>query len=87
MKSDVYYMRMYCGDLKYKVLSLRTDSKEIARSRCLEKCRNLQNQIDLGGNPFDPTTQESTDQYLSHIEDMHEKNKSRNIRFRAKRPA
>lgn len=71
MKSGVYYMRMYCGDRKYKVLSLKTDNKEIARSRCLEKWRTLQNQIDLGGNPFEPTTQESLDQYLNYLEELY----------------
>ena len=72
MKNDVYYMRMYCGDRKYKVLSLRTDNKDVARSRCLEKWRTLQNQIDLGGNPFEPTTQESLDQYLNYLEELYE---------------
>ncbi len=85
MKSDVYYMRMYCGDRKYKVLSLRTDSKEIARSRCLEKWRTLQNQIDLGGNPFETTTQESIDQYLSYIEDMYETKQIRKHTYQTKK--
>ena len=85
MKGDVYYMRMYCGDRKYKVLSLRTDSKEIAMSRCLEKWRNLQNQIDLGGNPFEPTTQESIDQYLSHIENMYETKQIRKHTYQTKK--
>jgi hypothetical protein len=72
MKNDVWYMRMYCGDRKYKVLSLRTDDLNVATERCLEKWRTLQNQIDLGGSPFDPTTQESLEQYLSYLQDLFE---------------
>jgi integrase len=72
MKSDIWYMRMYCGDRKYKVLSLRTDDVNTATARCLEKWRTLQNQIELGGNPFEPTTQESLEQYLSHLQDLFE---------------
>jgi integrase len=85
MKSDVYYMRMYCGDRKYKVLSLKTDNKEIARARCLEKWRTLQNQIDLGGNPFEPTTQESLDQYLNHLEELYETRQIKKHTFQGKK--
>ncbi|MAH36091.1 MAG: hypothetical protein CMO42_12580 [Verrucomicrobiales bacterium] len=70
MKSDVWYMRFYVGDKKYKTLSLRTSDKEVARGRALDRWRQLTNHLEQGGEVFEKTTMESLDQYLVHLDEL-----------------
>jgi len=69
-KKDVWYMRFYVGNKKYKTLSLGTSDKSFATERALEKWRTIQNQIDVGGVVFECSTQETIDQYLIHLEEL-----------------
>ena len=69
-KKDVWYMSLYVGGKKYKVLSLATSDKSLATERCLEKWRVLQNQISVGGLVFEFTTEDSIDLYLKHLEEL-----------------
>lgn len=84
-KSGVWYMRFYVGDRKYKILSLRTTEESVAISAALEKWRNLQNQMDLGGEVFVPTTQESIDQYLTYLDSLVEIGQMQKKTVQAKR--
>ncbi len=69
-KTGVWYMRFYCGAKKYKVLSLRTEDKNKAIERALEKWRSLQNHMDVGGKVFETTTQDTIDEYLDHLKKL-----------------
>jgi len=69
-KKDVWYMRFYVGNKKYKTLSLGTSDKSFATERALEKWRTIQNQIDVGGVVFECSTQETIDQYLTHLKEL-----------------
>jgi len=69
-KKDVWYMRFYVGNKKYKTLSLRTSDKSQATEQALEKWRTIQNQIDAGGVVFECSTQETIDQYLTHLKEL-----------------
>ena len=68
-KKDVYYMRFYVGDKKYKILSLRTADLKTAKLKALEKWKSLSNHLDAGGDAFEISTKESLDQYRSHLEE------------------
>jgi len=69
-KKDVWYMRFYCGNKKYKTLSLGTSDKSHATELALEKWRTLKNQIEVGGVVFESTTEESINLYLDHLKDL-----------------
>ena len=84
-KKDVYYMRFYVGNKKYKTLSLGTSDKDLATERALEKWRTLQNQIEVGGEVFEPETQETIDQYLNHLQQLVETEQIKKLTFTCKR--
>ena len=84
-KKDVYYMRFYVGNKKYKTLSLGTSDKDLATERALEKWRTLQNQIEVGGEVFEPETQETIDQYLNHLQELVETEQIKKKTFTGKR--
>ena len=69
-KKDVWYMRFYVGNKKYKTLSLGTSDKGLATELALEKWRTLKNQIEVGGVVFESTTEESIDVYLDHLKEL-----------------
>jgi integrase len=69
-KKDVWYMRFYVGNKKYKTLSLGTSDKGLATELALEKWRTLKNQIEVGGVVFESTTEESIDLYLDHLKEL-----------------
>lgn len=69
-KKDVWYMRFYVGNKKYKTLSLGTSDKGQATELALEKWRTLKNQIEVGGVVFESTTEESIDLYLDHLKEL-----------------
>ena len=83
-KKDVYYMRFYVGNKKYKTLSLGTSDKSFATERALEKWRTLQNQIDVGGVVFECSTPESIDQYLRHLNEMVETDQMKKLTLTCK---
>ncbi len=66
-KKDIWYMRFYAGDKKYKVLSLATTDKDVAVQKSLDRWRVLQNQIDAGGQIFESSTNDSLDDYLKFL--------------------
>ena len=68
-KKDVYYMRFYVGNKKYKQLSLNTSDRETAVQKALDKWRLLQGQIDLGGKVFEITTQVSIDDFIKFLDE------------------
>ena len=84
-KKDVYYMRFYVGNKKYKTLSLGTSDKTLATERSLERWRTLQNQIEVGGVVFESSTQESIDHYLDHLKDLVESEQIKKLTFTCKR--
>ena len=69
-KKNVWYMRFYVGNKKYKTLSLGTSDKSQATELALEKWRTLKNQIEVGGVVFESTTEESIDLYLDHLKEL-----------------
>ena len=69
-KKDVYYMRFYVGDKKYKILSLRTADLKTAKLKALEKWKSLSNHLEAGGDAFEISTKESLDQYRDHLEEL-----------------
>ena len=72
-KSNVWHMRMYLqGQRKYKILSLGTDNFEVAKEKSLEKWRTLQNQIEVGGTVFEPTTEEALTEYLQYLDQLYD---------------
>lgn len=84
-KKDVYYMRFYVGNKKYKTLSLRTSDKSIATEKSLEVWRNLQNQIEVGGVVFECTTQESLDYYLNYLQELVDTNQIKELTLTCKK--
>lgn len=84
-KKDVYYMRFYVGNKKYKTLSLGTSDKTLATERSLERWRTLQNQIEVGGVVFESSTQESIDHYLGHLKDLVETDQIKKLTLTCKR--
>ena len=84
-KKDVYYMRFYVGNKKYKTLSLGTSEKSLATEFALDKWRSLQNQIEVGGVVFESSTQESIDQYLDHLNEIVETEQIKKLTFTCKR--
>ena len=70
MKKDVWYMRFYVGDRKYKTLSLRTSDESLAAEKAFEHWRTLANHLEQGGTAFEKTTLEVLDDYLSYLEGM-----------------
>jgi len=69
-KKDVYYMRFYVGNKKYKTLSLRTSDRDLAVEKALDKWRTLQNHLESGGEVFEVTTEQSLDDYLTYLQDL-----------------
>ena len=69
-KKNVWYMRFYVGNKKYKTLSLGTSDKGLATELALEKWRTLKNQIEVGGVVFESSTEESIDLYLHHLKEL-----------------
>ena len=84
-KKDVYYMRFYVGNKKYKTLSLGTSDKALATERSLERWRTLQNQIEVGGVVFECSTEESIDHYLGHLKDLVETEQIKKLTLTCKR--
>ena len=84
-KKDVYYMRFYVGNKKYKTLSLGTSDKTLATERSLERWRTLQNQIEVGGVVFECSTEESIDHYLGHLKDLVETEQIKKLTLTCKR--
>ena len=84
-KKDVYYMRFYVGNKKYKTLSLGTSDKTLATERSLERWRTLQNQIEVGGVVFECSTEESIDHYLDHLKDLVETEQIKKLTLTCKR--
>ena len=84
-KKDVYYMRFYVGNKKYKTLSLGTSDKALATERSLERWRTLQNQIEVGGVVFECSTEESIDHYLDHLKDLVETEQIKKLTLTCKR--
>lgn len=84
-KKNVYYMRFYVGNKKYKTLSLGTSDKTLATERSLERWRTLQNQIEVGGVVFESSTQESIDHYLVHLKDLVETEQIKKLTLTCKR--
>lgn len=69
-KNNNWYLRFYAGDKKYKVISLRTNDRQQAVEKALEKWRLLQNHLDSGGNVFEQRTQDTLDQYVKYLEQL-----------------
>ena len=69
-KKDVWYMRFYVGNKKYKQLSLRTSDKSLAIEKALDKWRSLQGHIELGGEVFEQDIDRTIEEYLSHLKDL-----------------
>ena len=69
-KKNVWYMRFYVGNKKYKTLSLGTSDKGLSTELALEKWRTLKNQIEVGGVVFESSTEESIDLYLDHLKEL-----------------
>jgi len=69
-KADIYYLRFYVGDKKYKTLSLRTSDESLAIERALDHWRNLQNHIEGGGQVFEVSTQESIEEYIAYLGEL-----------------
>ena len=69
-KKDVYYMRFYVGNKKYKTLSLRTSDRDLAVEKALDKWRTLQNHLESGGEAFEVSTDKSLDDYLVHLQEQ-----------------
>ena len=69
-KADIYYMRFYVGDKKYKTLSLKTSDESLAIERALDHWRNLQNHIEGGGQVFEVSTQQSIEEYVTYLEEL-----------------
>ena len=85
-KSGAWYMRLYLSNQrKYKIVSLRTTEEPVAVERALEKWRFLQNHMDVGGDVFESTTQETIDDYLKHLDSLVETNQMKKHTIQAKR--
>jgi integrase len=84
-KKDVYYMRLYVGNKKYKTLSLNTSEESKAVELALEKWRKLQNHIDVGGKVFELTTEEYLKEYDDHLKSLYETNQIKLQTIRTKR--
>ncbi len=69
-KSDIWYMRFYIGNRKYKTLSLHTGDEALAIERALDKWRFLQNHLDSGGTVFEQTINESIDEYIKSLDQL-----------------
>ena len=67
-ESDNWYYRMYCGNRKYKIESLKTTNVDIARELALEKWQKLQSHIDKGGDVFQKTNLEYLQDYVKYLE-------------------
>ena len=67
-ESDNWYYRMYCGNRKYKVESLKTSNVDVARELALEKWQKLQSHIDKGGDVFQKTNEEYLQDYVKYLE-------------------
>ena len=64
MQSNNFYMRMYCGNKKYKTLSLKTTDESIATSRALEKWHLLQSHLDSGNSVIEETLEKYLEDYV-----------------------
>ena len=84
-KKDVYYMRFYVGNKKYKTLSLRTSDKSLATERALEKWRTLQNQIEVGGVVFESSVDQTIDHYLDHLSELVQTNQIKKLTLTCKK--
>lgn len=84
-KSDIYYMRFYLGEKKYKTLSLRTSDESIAIERALDHWRNLQNHIDSGGIVFETSTEKSIEEYLEYLEELKNTNQMKKHTVQSKK--
>lgn len=70
VKSDIWYLRFYVGNKKYKTISLRTSIKQQAVEKALEKWRSLQNHLESGGDVFESGVQQCIDRYLLHLDQL-----------------
>lgn len=69
-KREIWYMRLYVGNKKYKTISLKTSNQGLAIERALDNWRTLQNHIDEGGNVFELSTSETLNQYLLYLNEL-----------------
>ncbi len=84
-KSGIWYMRFYIGEGKYKILSLRTTEESTAIEKALERWRTLQNHLEVGGQAFESSINESLDTYLKYLDKMVETNQLKKHTTQAKR--
>jgi integrase len=69
-KNNFWYMRMYCGNKKYKQVSLNELSKEKAKVIALEEWRKIQNVIDSGAEVFTSSIDDLLDKYDNHLQQL-----------------
>ena len=67
-QSNNWYYRMYVGDRKYKIESLKTEDVDVARELALESWQKLQSHIDRGGDVFQKTNEEYLLDYVTFLE-------------------
>ena len=84
-KKDVWYMRFYAGDRRYKVLSCSTSDKNTAIQRALEKWRLLENHLEVGGKLFEPTVDDAIEKYIKHLEGLVETDQLKKNTYQCKR--
>ena len=69
-----WYMRMYCGNRKYKITSLKTQNHRQAKEIAFDEYDRLNQTLRDKGDVFEKTNEEYLQDYLKHLDKELEKN-------------
>ena len=67
-------MRMYCGNRKYKITSLKTQNYRQAKEIAFDEYDRLNQTLRDKGDVFEKTNEEYLQDYLKHLDKELEKN-------------
>ena len=73
-KEKNWYLRMYCGNRKYKITSLRTKNYRNAKELAFDEYDRLNNVLQEKGDIFEKSNQEYLQDYLTYLDTELEKN-------------
>ena len=73
-KEKNWYLRMYCGNRKYKITSLRTKNYRNAKELAFDEYDRLNKHLQEKGDVFEKTNQEYLQDYLTYLDTELEKN-------------
>jgi len=73
-KEKNWYLRMYCGNRKYKITSLKTKNYRIAKELAFDEYDRLNKHLQEKGDIFEKTNVEYLQDYLKYLDKELEKN-------------